>query len=345
MRVWEGRLFWKRVNKKPEQKIGKLRTLEPKLKQTTPIYQEPIKDRGASAERRKKVVQREKIEPASPIDRPKLAQIPGGDSMKELDLEKYKAPQIDPEDLEEEEGWRLAQISILPYVGTNSSKSDEIKNNFSFNVLWGTNGGVEGIEVGGFVNTVIRDVYGVQVAGLGNSVGGNVIGTQASGLFNIAGGRVQGVQASGLFNISGDADAIQFSGLFNVAGGDFSGIQTSGLFNTSKGTSGIQVAGLFNASGAKTKTQVSGLVNVAGDVGVGQVAGLMNIGKKVNGFQIGLINIADTIAGTPIGLLNIVKKGYNRVEFSAGEALLANFALKLGAKSFYNISCLWWQMG
>ena len=317
--------------------LSQIKTLPGRVKQTSPIYQEPKDERLVYAERRREILDRQSQALPAPIQRPKLEQIPGGDSMKELNLEKYKLPPVEFSDPKDTDDTRFAQISILPYVGTNALRSNELTNNFSFNLFWGTNGGVEGVEVGGFVNTVIRDVYGVQVAGLGNTVGGNMVGTQVSTLFNYTAGRVQGVQASGLFNVSGEADAVQAAGLFNMAGGDFSGIQASGLFNTTKGTSGIQVASLFNASGGRTKTQIAGLVNVAGDVEGGQISTLMNIGKKVDGFQFGLINIADTITGAPIGFLNIVKKGYNRVEFSGGESLLANVALKLGAKSFYNI--------
>ena len=330
-----GQVVLKKVNGKSE--LSQLQTLPPKVRQTTPIYQEPKPDRLVYAERRRKILDREKQIPPEPIKRKKLEQIPGGDSMKELDLEKYKFKPADEDYLAVEDDHRLAQISILPYVGTNALRSNEMTNNFSFNLFWGTNGGVEGVEVGGFVNTVIRDVYGVQVAGLGNTVGGNLVGTQVSSLFNYTKGRVQGLQVAGLFNVSGEADAVQVSCLFNMARGNYSGVQVGGLFNTSSGRSGVQAAAVFNASKKHTRTQIAGLVNVAGDVSGGQMSALLNVGKKVDGFQFGLINIADTITGAPIGLLNIVKHGYNRVEFSGGEALLANLALKLGARKFYNI--------
>lgn len=254
------------------------------------------------------------------IDRNLLTLIP---------LEEYKR---------EFEETRIAQVSLMPFVGTNLGRSKTVTNNVSLNVLWGSNGGVDGMEVGGFVNTIKKDVRGVQVAGLGNTVGGKVVGTQVSGLFNVGKGRIQGVQISGLFNTAGAGNALQAAGLFNVANGDFSGIQLSGLFNVSEGqASGLQLSGLFNTSGGKVKTQLSGIFNVAGDVDYGQVSSLINVGKKVDGFQIALINVADTISGVPLGLLNIIRKGYNRFEMGASEYMYANIGGKFGAHAFYNI--------
>ncbi|MEM1320349.1 MAG: hypothetical protein AAGG75_08830 [Bacteroidota bacterium] len=233
---------------------------------------------------------------------------------------------------------RVAQISILPFVGTNLERSDGITNNLSVNVLWGHNGGVDGVEVGGLVNSLKKDMIGLQVAGLGNSVEGMVHGTQIGGLFNYSGAYTTGLQAAGLLNVARSGQMVQIGGLFNAVEGDMGGVQIAGLFNGVGGDGEtVQVAGLFNANLGNTKLQISGLFNVAGDVEHAQVSSIINIGKRVNGFQIGLINVSDTISGAPIGLLNIVKKGYNRWEWSAGDVLHANLALKLGARSFYNI--------
>ena len=331
-----GQVVLRRAHNKPQQLSQT--SLPRKVKQTSPIHQEPADPNTLAIAKRKQIMMRNRPEKLEPIQKSSLHELPGGDSMIELDLEQYKIA-FDELDLEEEEedDTRFAQISILPYVGTNALKSNEVTNNVSVNLFWGTNGGVAGVEVGGFVNTVVNDVYGMQIAGMGNMVGGEVIGTQIGFLFNYCKGRTQGLQASGLFNVTGSGDAVQFAGLFNSARGDFSGLQAAGLLNRSKGSSGVQIAGLNNISSGDTKTQISGLFNVAKDVESGQVSALLNVGKKVSGFQIGLINISDTISGTPIGLLNIVKHGYNRVELSSQEALIANFQLKLGARSFYNI--------
>lgn len=316
--------------------LSKINTLPKKIKQTSPIY--PLtREEQYMADLMKK----ERGQDVVKIEKAEIQQLKGGDSIWEASIDTYKLPpvQVQPkEEAEEDNGYRLAQVSILPFVGTNALKSNERINHMSLNVFWGTNGGVDGVEVGGFVNSIKYNVKGVQVAGFGNTVGGDIVGTQVAGLFNVGNGHLQGVQAAGLFNVSGKTEAVQSAGLFNVTSDDFTGIQWAGLFNVSGGKAdGLQASSLFNIANGKTKMQVSSLFNVAKDVEVGQASTFLNIGKKVKGFQIALINVADSTSGVPIGLLNIIRKGYNRLEFSAGEALFANFALKLGARSFYNI--------
>ncbi|MEN0003110.1 MAG: hypothetical protein AAF798_03165 [Bacteroidota bacterium] len=276
--------------------------------------------------------------PVNPLKRIVVRKVPGGGDqffaidrnlMTFIPLEEYNK-QLDDT--------RIAQISLFSFVGSNAKKSAKMTNNVSFNLLWGTNGGVRGLEVGGLVNSIRNDVKGVQVAGLGNYVGGEVIGTQFGGLFNVSQGIVGGVQIGGLFNTAGGGDAAQLAGLFNIAGAEYSGIQAAGLFNvTGKGDNVVQLSGLYNTSGGEVTAQVSGLFNVAGNVSYGQISGLLNVGKRVDGFQIGLINVSDTISGMPIGLLNIVRNGYNRFEMGSGEVLFFNVGAKLGAYSFYNI--------
>ncbi|MEM6967056.1 MAG: STN domain-containing protein [Bacteroidota bacterium] len=250
-------------------------------------------------------------------------------------------------------GERVAQVSLFGRVGTNGEYNANTTNKLSANIFWGKNGGVNGTEVGGFVNAVVNDVKGIQVAGFGNVVGGDVHGTQASGLFNVNRGTTNGAQASGLINVSGKTHGVQASGLMNVSSrgstgiqasgvGNFAGydskagIQASGVFNVNRGNNNIQVAGLFNHGRKKNNIQVAGLFNVARGTTNIQAAGLMNIAHRVMGAQIGLINIADT-AGATIGLINIVKKGYNRFEISGAEVLYFNAELKLGSRGFYNI--------
>ena len=232
----------------------------------------------------------------------------------------------------------VAQVSILPFLGTNFTRSAQTTNHFSFNLFMGTNGGVDGLEVGGLFNTITGDVRGTQLAGLGNVVAGNVKGSQLAGLFNVNGGHTAGLQAAGLFNYTTRAQAAQLAGLFNVGGSEYGGLQAAGLFNLTTGREGrsSQLAGLMNATG-HAKMQVAGLINVAGTVEAVQVAGLVNIAGEVKGVQIGLLNVADTVGGASIGLLSLVNRGYNRIEIAAGDALWANLGLKLGTRRFYNI--------
>ncbi|MFQ5446289.1 MAG: secretin and TonB N-terminal domain-containing protein [Saprospiraceae bacterium] len=235
-------------------------------------------------------------------------------------------------------GKRIAQVSVFPFIGTNTYKSDEVTNNLSMNVLWGVSAGVDGMELGGFVNTVRKDVNGLQAAGIGNTAGRNVTGTQFGGLFNYAGGAARGLQAAGLVNFAGRAEAAQAAGLMNWVKGDVAGLQASGLFNRTGGNAAaFQAAGAFNFNRGDAKVQVSGMFNVARDVEIGQFGGLLNVAREVKGFQIALINVSDTVSGVPIGLINIVKRGYNKFEIYGGEGLHGNLQLKLGANAFYNI--------
>jgi hypothetical protein len=233
---------------------------------------------------------------------------------------------------------RLAQISLLPFLGTNAFKSNRTTNKVSVNLLWGTNGGVEGLEVGGIGNNIRNDVKGVQVAGLVNTVGDDLIGTQLSGMMNVVSDTLQGLQAAGLFNVAGQGFAIQAAGLFNVAAHDFNGIQGASLFNYAGSRSRtIQGAGLFNVSGGETPLQAASLFNVARDVKIGQVSALFNVARRVKGIQIALINVADTVSGVSFGLLNFVAKGYNKVDLYWGESIYGNLSIKIGVKRFYNI--------
>lgn len=312
--------------------LGRLKSkpLPKSVPQTTPIYSEAPP------------ATREKTDPFSPIQKTSIKSIPGGNKVIELDAEIVQvSPMVTSDDFFTVGDNRLAQVSLLPFLGTNADKSEYITNNVSVNVFWGTNGGVDGVEIGGLVNTIVEDVNGVQVAGFGNTVKGNVTGTQVSGLFNTAGGRVQGLQAAGLFNISSKAQAVQASGLFNISAKETSGVQASGLFNVAgKAEQVSQASALFNIAGGNATAQFSGLFNVGRDISWGQISPLFNVGRKVKGFQIGLINVADSVGGLPIGILNFIKHGYNKVELSSSESLFANFGLKLGVKGFYNIISL-----
>ncbi|BDS10351.1 hypothetical protein [Aureispira anguillae] len=245
---------------------------------------------------------------------------------------------------------QAAQISIFPFLSTNGSNLDK-NNALSINLLWGVNGGVNGMEVGLLGNSIKRDVNGIQMASLFNTVGGNVNGLQTSGLLNISRGNVNGFQSTGIFNIGGNIRGGQFSGIFNISkavnGGQFAGIsniathvngiQGSGISNLSTHVNGLQLAGISNSGKDVKGAQVSGLLNLAKEVKGTQI-GFINIGKNVKGAQIGFINIVDSIEGAPIGFINIVRKnGYNRLEVAGGETMYLTLGLKFGAKKFYNI--------
>ncbi len=217
---------------------------------------------------------------------------------------------------------RMAQISLMPYLGTNSFRSAAITNEMSVNVVVGISGGVDGFELGGVLNIVRGDVVGVQIAGLSNRVRGELTGIQFAGAVNRVGGTFTGLQISGLANTNlSDSHGIMLAGIANQTYGD---------------TAHVQLAGLSNYSHGHAELQMSLLANQAGGVAGDQLALLFNKAGYVRGHQLGLINIADTVAGISIGLLNLVKKGYNRVEISLSDYLWANAALVFGTHKWYS---------
>ncbi len=294
------------------------------------LYEELRRRQEALLSARQQEKERMKTEPLA-RKTTRFLDRPGQGAHLVVDWEKYRLPplpketsghQLDPlPDMGPER--KVGQISVLPFLGTNALESDEITNRLSFNVFWGWNGGLDGLEVGLFFNSIKNQMEGVQLAGMGNAVGGEMEGVQVAGLFNVVLGAAKGYQGAGLFNVSPDV---------------FSGVQTAGLFNFANETrSAVQVAGLMNISGGEVKTQFAGFLNAAKKVKGLQFSTLLNVAGHVEGAQIGLINVADSISGVPIGLLNFIKNGYNRVEFSANETFLGNFALRIGVRKFYNI--------
>ena len=218
--------------------------------------------------------------------------------------------------LEEE----MVQVTLIPPYGTNRELAEKTTNTFSFNILWGRNGGLNGIEVGGFVNTITNNMRGFQLAGIGNQVEGDMQGGQLSTIFNYNKGFTKGVQAS-LFNIANTASVIQVAGIANFIQADFDGVQAALVSNYTKGKADMQFSlGLNKASEVKT-LQV----------------GLINIADEVLGRQIGIVNISDKSEKTSFGFLNIVKNGYNRIEVGANDAVYASVGIKTGVRKFYNI--------
>lgn len=228
-----------------------------------------------------------------------------------------------------------AQVSFVPARSLFDRKGGKI-NHFSFNILAGYTGGLQGIEIGGFANAVKRDVKGFQLAGFANYIGGNVEGIQVAGFSNYDQGIMRGLQIAGMANVNVQTDGVQIAGGFNLNRRISRSYQLAGLFNAGRNVTGGQVAGFFNLSLGSVYFQTSGFCNVAENADV-QIAGLINVAKKVNVLQLGLINIADTVSGFSFGLLNLIKRGYNKVEISMGDAIYGNLAVKLGTRHFYNI--------
>jgi hypothetical protein len=267
--------------------------------------------------------------------------------------------------------YKFAQVSFLPFLGTNMRMSGTTQNKVSLNVLAGYSGGTNGVEIGGLFNINRHYAKGVQIAGLGNVVGSETIGAQIAGLFNTNLGEVKGLQIAGINNLVLDTiqgvqlagisniaiqnvNGFQISGISNVAlkdvhsiqlagisnfGRNIGGGQIAGIVNTSNGkVKGIQLAGILNSSSTVNSVQIAGIANIATDTVSGfQLATFVNYSKVNRGFQLGIINISDTVPGTSIGLINIVRRGYNKIELASTEVLYLGIRLKFGTKRFYNI--------
>lgn len=220
---------------------------------------------------------------------------------------------------------RPFQLSLTPRLGTHGKLSAQVINNFSFNVLGGYNGGVNGLEVGGLFNIDKKNVQYVQAAGLFNLVGGSVKGFEVGGLNNTVLNNMSGMQVAGINNfVKGAFTGWQTGGIYNHVGDSLHGFQMAGVANfVNRRMRGVQVAGVGNIS-----------FREAGGV---QVAGVFNYAKRMKGVQIGLINISDTLDGLGIGLINIVLKGYHKLSLYADEVVYMNAAFKTGSRRLYNI--------
>jgi hypothetical protein len=140
---------------------------------------------------------------------------------------------------------RPVQVSFTPGLSSNGRMNGQVVNNFSFNVLGGYSGGVNGAEIGGIFNLDKKDVQYAQVAGVVNLVGGNMKGVQ-----------VGGVQNTVLNNASG----VQIGGVVNYTKGAFTGVQVSGLVNYTKRLKGVQI-GVINIADSSSGYSI-GLINV-----------------------------------------------------------------------------------
>ena len=154
----------------------------------------------------------------------------------------------------------VAQLTFIYPIGSNGVRSLNYNNNFSFNVLFGLNGGVSIAEMGGIFNYNDGAMKGIQLAGTANLNKGNVHGLMFSGIAGITFKSLQGASVSGVLNFSTeDSKGLQF-GTANISVGGFSGLQF-GVINFSGKLKGLQI-GVLNYQG-DNKGISFGVVNVA----------------------------------------------------------------------------------
>jgi hypothetical protein len=217
-----------------------------------------------------------------------------------------------------------AQVTFAYPVGSRGNLSRDYSNNFSLNILYGLNGGLNGFELGSLWNNNDGDVKWMQISGLVNSTNGNSHGLIISGLTNTNTGSITGAGISGIVNHSRKyLTGNYIAGIANVAQDSLKGAFVSGILNLTKGES--------------KSFQVS-TVNVANNLEGFQV-GVVNHSKKLKGFQIGVVNLVeeDDKDAIPFGLISIVKNGFRELELTAGEAIYSNLNFKMGVERLYTI--------
>lgn len=249
------------------------------------------------------------------------------------------------------------QISFVTPMGTNGMDYNKIENKVSINIFAGHHGGLNGVEVAGFANSIRKDAQGIQIAGFANSVLGDVNGIQLSGFANYA-GKVEGIQTAGFMNVSKDTvEGVQLSGFANYAHNKSEGGQVAGFMNAVYGNAegfygagfantvsgnvkGIQVGGFMNAAHKGIEgMQLAGFANYSmGKVEGIQLSGFINVAKTLKGAQVGFINYSDSIEdGIMVGFLSFARKGYHQLEVEGSESLYGNLSFKTGTNQFYNI--------
>lgn len=200
------------------------------------------------------------------------------------------------------------QATLVCPIGTNGKQSQNISNNYSFNMILGINGGLNKMEVGGVGNVNLGDVSGFQMAGAINITKGESKGFSLAGTCNL---------------ITKNTHGLQLAGACNIIGQESHGVLISGATNiTRESSSGLQLAP----------------INIVGEKFKGVQLGVFNKAKSLKGMQIGIINIADsTGSGTPFGIFNIVKGGYYALEISHNQSIQANLNYKMGVEHLYTI--------
>ena len=224
---------------------------------------------------------------------------------------------------EEKLRFRPFQLSFGYPLGTNGLNAFQYTNGFSFNMIYGMNGGLDGVEIGSVFNYIHHNANGVQIAGVFNMVRKQSNGIFISGATNLHLSSVKGASISGALNLSaGHSD-----GLF-IAGGTNIHLRTM---------DGVAIAGGVNIGMGDAEGFTVAPVNLFFQDYFGVQIGVVNIAGGLNGLQLGVVNyVGKDNDALPIGLVSIVKDGYYEVEFTSNELSFLNVSYKMGVKKFYN---------
>ncbi|MCF7833053.1 MAG: hypothetical protein K9N05_05715 [Candidatus Marinimicrobia bacterium] len=224
---------------------------------------------------------------------------------------------------EEKLRFRPFQLSFGYPLGTNGLNAFQYTNGFSFNMLYGMNGGLDGVEIGSVFNYIHHNANGVQIAGVFNMVRQQSNGIFISGATNLHLSSVKGASISGALNLSaGHSD-----GLF-IAGGTNIHLRTM---------DGVSIAGGLNITFGDAEGFTVAPVNLFFKEYSGVQIGVVNYVGALDGLQIGVVNyVGKDIDALPIGLISVVKDGYYELEFTSNELATLNASYKMGVEKFYN---------
>lgn len=219
---------------------------------------------------------------------------------------------------------RAVQVSFITPLSTNGYDGTDFVHKFSFNILQGYSGALNGVEIGGLVNMDKHYVHGFQLAGLSNLTQGDIKGCQIAGIYN-HGNSINGFQLAGLINSTRNSGTgFQTAGILNLTGGTFNGFQLAGVSNITMG-----------AADTISNWQLSGIVNISNVQNGGQL-GLINLSKKIDGVQIGLLNFSDTLNGVAIGLISYSNNGILETEIFNSELFTMSAGIRIGTKHIFN---------
>ena len=219
---------------------------------------------------------------------------------------------------------RPFQLSFGYPIGTNGLNAFEYSNVLSFNVIYGMNGGLDGVEFGSVFNYIHHNANGVQISGAANIVRKYSNGIFITGAANLNLGPVKGVDIAGGLNLSGGhADG------FFVAGGANIHLKT---------LDGVAIAGGVNMALGDAEGFTIAPVNLFFQDYFGVQIGVVNMVNRMDGLQVGVVNIVnDGTEALPIGLFSFVKNGYFDLELNANELSYLNANFKMGVPRFYNV--------
>ena len=263
-----------------------------------------------------------------------------------------RAPSVLADEIETEPLWAPVSFSLIPRLSTNRLYGPRVQNAFAFNLLYGRETRLRGLELGTLASLRSEDAIGLQLSGLANAAGGTLIGAQLTAGVNVVGRAARGLQFAGAVNIvGGNAAGIQIATALNLVGGNSWGFQLAALDLVHGSFHGVQLAGLGAVVGGElTGMQLStgiasssllqgvqiALINIAGEV-TGAQLGFINIARTVHGAQLGLLNIARSVEGASIGLLSFIRDGTHTLEVYGSDLMPLNLGTKLGGKRAYGI--------